>query len=828
MEEHHRAQHRRRRAMKIRASHGLDASLTALATLTAALPISTLLAQPTWLRGTVILLAVIALSGIGARSLALRGWQVLTVQLVCSVLAASAIYGRGHLWHGLPTLETLGFANRLVREAVSSAQHYAAPAPTTPGLMFVVGCSMGLAALAVDYLAVTCGSPSLAGLPLLTVYLASVANRGATLPFLFFLAPAAIWLILVTRADSSILRRWSNAVALASTPAPQRLESRGVFEHASVARMLGVVALVAAVAVPVVLPQTHPKFLGSGLGRSTSATGSGTGVGFSQSLDLGSDLKSRSRVPVLQYTTTDNSPPPLQIAVGASYRSEPGLWLPWGRPWQTSPGKSDLSTNPKVPAPTGLSPAVPRTAFAMDVRQNLLEDPYLAVPYPLVAADLAGDAWGTDYQTQSVRVAERPDSYTVSYWELAPTANLLRSAPALTDHERYLFDLDLRLDGPYVGTVTTLTNQLTNGVTSAYDKAMAIQQYLRADGGFTYSLTLAAPAKDRFGKNAGFDALTNFLITKQGYCVQFATAMVMMSRAAGIPARMALGFLPGTQSKGVWTVIAADAHAWPELYLDGIGWTRFEPTPSRGAPPAYAVPATSPGTAAGASPQNNATAPVPGRSARKDQGATSTGNSATKQISVSPASVLRWLTHGWGAVLFLCLAVALGLLLVPTAARWRRRRSLTNANTAAERVEVEWELLTSSLGDLGIPAAPCRTPRQQRAYYDREAFLEGDASQALGRVVQTLERSRYAMSSAPPQDLSTDARLVFRAAAQNRVRRNRLRAAMWPSSGVIQLRLAAGRLTWRIRTPLRHLRNVLHRDSMAVKGQHQGDSLKDN
>jgi transglutaminase-like putative cysteine protease len=813
--------------MKLRSGHGVDATLVALATLTAAWPISTLLAQPTWLGATLLLLAVITASGVGARSLALRGWQVLTVQLACLVLAASAIYGRGHLWHGLPTFETARIADGLVREALTSAQHYAAPAPTTPGLMFVVGCTVAVVALAVDYLAVTRRSPSLAGLPLLTVFLASVANRGSTLPLLFFLVPASLWLILVTRADSSILRRWSDTMATARTPAPQRLTSRGVYEHASVARVLGVVALVAAVAVPVALPQAHPKFLGAGLGRTTGAGTQANGVGFSQSLDLSADLKSPSRVPVLQYTTTDTSPPPLQIAVGAAYRPELGVWLPWGRPWQTSPGQSDLSTKPKVPRPTGLESDVPRTTFTIDVHRNLLDDPDLAVPYPLVSADLSGVAWGADYQTQTVKVAARPDSYRATYWDLAPTAATLRNAPALTDSQRFLFDLDLRLDGPYVGRVTALTQTLTADKTSVYDKAMAIQQYLRADGGFTYSLTLAPPVKDRSGRNAGLDALSNFLVTKQGYCVQFATAMVMMSRAAGIPARIALGFLPGTQSKGTWTVIAADAHAWPELYLNGIGWTRFEPTPSRAAPPSYAIPATSLGNAAGAAPLNKSTAPAPGRTARKELGVTSTGSSPTNQ-DVSPAAMLRWLTHGWGLALFLPLMVFLGSLVVPGAARWRRRRSLTKAATAREQVEVEWEILTSSLDDLGIPAAPSRTPRQQRAYYDREALLDGPASLALGRVVQTLERSRYALTTEAPEDLSTDARLVFRSAAESRVRRYRLRAALWPSSGVIQLRSAGAHLTRRFRTPLHHVSAVLRRDPRVLDKPDQSDSLKNN
>src|SRR5665647_828313 len=81
----------RGRAMKGR---GVDATLAAMATLVAAWPISTLLIEPTWLGGTLLLLAVIAISGVGARSLSLRGWQVLVVQVACAVLATGGIYGR--------------------------------------------------------------------------------------------------------------------------------------------------------------------------------------------------------------------------------------------------------------------------------------------------------------------------------------------------------------------------------------------------------------------------------------------------------------------------------------------------------------------------------------------------------------------------------------------------------------------------------------------------------------------------------------------------------------------------------------------------------------
>ena len=785
---------------------GVDATLAAMATLVAAWPISTLLIEPTWLGGTLLLLAVIAISGVGARSLSLRGWQVLVVQVACAVLAAGGIYGRGHLWHGLPTFDTVRFAGRLAHEAFESVHKYAAPAPTTPGLIFVTGCALGLIAVAVDYLAVTRRSPALAGLPLLGAFLAAAANSGSSLPVIFFLAAAAMWLILVGRQGTAFLRRWATTVAVASTPVPAGREAQSVYGYASIARALGVAALVTAAVTPAVLPHLHPTFLAAGLGRSPAATGNVSGgVGFSLSINLAEDLNDRGTAPVVQYKTTDTSPPPLRVAVGDFYRSAPGVWLPFGAP------VPPLFTNPDIPEPVGLLPNVPKTRFTATFTHNLLNEPNIAVPYPMVSAQLGGIAWGGDSQTQNVRVAQRPDSYTVSYWRLEPTATMLESTPSLSDRDRVPFGIDLKLDGPSAGSVTDLEARLTTGKTSDYDKAMAIQQYLRATGGFTYSLTLAPPARDRSGKVAGYDPLTNFLVTKRGYCVQFATAMVMMARAAGIPAHMAIGFLPGTRAKGgVWTVTAADAHAWPELYLDGIGWTRFEPTPARAAPPVYAIPKAAAGTPAGSSPSGKATA-VPDRITGKDLSGLQTDNGVSKGVGANLTSGLRWLTHGWGLVVLAYLLGLLGSLVIPTAASWRRRRHLISAQTSAQQVEVRWAQLTSSLRDLGISPAPSRTPRQLRAYYDRTASLQGTASEALGRVTQTLETSRYAAPGPVPDGLVRDARDVLRAAAAARRRRDRIRAAFLPGEGLAQLRAASAHLVWHLSAPWRRLSDHFER-----------------
>ena len=67
------------------------------------------------------------------------------------------------------------------------------------------------------------------------------------------------------------------------------------------------------------------------------------------------------------------------------------------------------------------------------------------------------------------------------------------------------------------------------------------------------------------------DPLSNFLVSRTGYCVQFASAFVMAARLKGIPARMAIGFLPGTSEDSSYTVRATDAHAWPELWFPDAG-----------------------------------------------------------------------------------------------------------------------------------------------------------------------------------------------------------------------------------------------------------------
>ena len=116
------------------------------------------------------------------------------------------------------------------------------------------------------------------------------------------------------------------------------------------------------------------------------------------------------------------------------------------------------------------------------------------------------------------------------------------------------------------------------GDDSDYDKVLAIQQHFHSDG-FHYSTDVDV-ADDA-------DALLTFLTqTKAGFCQQYATAMAVMVRELGLPARVAVGYQAGTlQDDGRYLVQTEDAHAWVEVFFEGYGWLQFEPTPGHGTHP---------------------------------------------------------------------------------------------------------------------------------------------------------------------------------------------------------------------------------------------------
>lgn len=115
--------------------------------------------------------------------------------------------------------------------------------------------------------------------------------------------------------------------------------------------------------------------------------------------------------------------------------------------------------------------------------------------------------------------------------------------------------------------------EITEGCTTPYQKALAIERWLHEN--CTYTLTPGTPPEDR-------DFVDYFLETRKGYCVYYASAMTVLARCAGLPARYVTGFAlkqdPEVNSSLSYVATNATAHAWTEVYFQGIGWVGFDAT----------------------------------------------------------------------------------------------------------------------------------------------------------------------------------------------------------------------------------------------------------
>ena len=152
------------------------------------------------------------------------------------------------------------------------------------------------------------------------------------------------------------------------------------------------------------------------------------------------------------------------------------------------------------------------------------------------------------------------------------SANQLRDSSQ--DYPQEISKSYLSLPDTVPQRVLDLAQQLTANITNPYDKARAIETYLRT---YPYSLDITPPPPDR-------DVADYFLFDlKTGYCDYYATSMVVLARAVGLPARLVIGYANGIYdpTRAEYAIREADAHSWVEVYFAGVGWVEFEPTASQ-------------------------------------------------------------------------------------------------------------------------------------------------------------------------------------------------------------------------------------------------------
>jgi transglutaminase-like putative cysteine protease len=184
---------------------------------------------------------------------------------------------------------------------------------------------------------------------------------------------------------------------------------------------------------------------------------------------------------------------------------------------------------------------------------------------------------------------QRNQEYTVSSAVSQATSQQLRTAGQ--DYPGWVRERYLQRPRDLPGRVAERAREVTANAFTPYDKAVAIEAYLRDS--FTYSTRVPAVPPDR--------DWVDFLLfdSPKGYCDYFATAMTVMLRTAGIPARVASGFAPGDfdAGSGTWLIRENHAHSWVEVYFPRYGWVTFEPSAIRPVPARVEGSSSTPSTA---------------------------------------------------------------------------------------------------------------------------------------------------------------------------------------------------------------------------------------
>lgn len=684
----------------------------------------------------------------------------------------SALYAPGGAVLGLlPTPASLAGVGDVLSDGAAEVREQAPPALALTGLVALTTLLVGFVAVVVDLVAVAGRQAAVAGLGLLVLYCVPVGTITGGIGLLPVAAPAA-GLALLLWADQH--RR------LAGRGGAQRSRDGGLRPGTGTvaAARIGFSALITGLVVGAVVPTLAEGSLATGLG---GGTGGSTGTALDPVAELRGQLTLPTPIELFRMSTSVDDPGYLRAVALDRFDAEAGWTL------GNLAGETSIAQDERLDPPPDLDQTRPVEARIRSIRHD---DRFLPVPSnPLRVRmdDGSDESWRFDPATATIYgrdVTTVGASYSVSAQEPRPSQELLAAAPQLPPDDRIqeLYTALPQLDV----TVTDLVAELTAGAEGPYQRVRAILDYLTdRTNGFIYNLATAPGTSG--------DDLVDFLQLKRGYCEQYAGAMAALVRVAGVPARVVLGYTPGSvRSDGSRVVTSDDAHAWVEVYFAGVGWVPFDPTPiavDRAVDLPWAPRVGGPAAVPGVDEPAPSTAPLP-NAPREDRASDPVPTAPGSGPGVGPLSTLLPVA---GVVLLIAALVAL-----PAGVRaGQRRRRIADGSAGAL-----WDELTATALDLGLPRNPAWTPRQTARELARAAARTADP--AVGDAVGRLARAEEAASYGPAgrdvagtelvEALRTARRGLLGAAS----RRTRLLALGWPASlrAAVRDRLA-GRLARR-------------------------------
>ncbi|MFI2199517.1 DUF3488 and DUF4129 domain-containing transglutaminase family protein [Streptomyces sp. NPDC020192] len=750
----------------------------AAATLMASCALLPLVAEPTWLLQLVPLVAVQTGVGAAARRVPLGRPLTVAAQALVTLILLTLVFARQQAVIGLiPGPEAFRHLTDLLQQGSTDVSEYAIPAPLTEGIKLMLIGGVLIIGLLVDTLAVTFRSAAPAGLPLLALYSVAAGLSDGGADWLWFLVAAAGYLMLLLAEGRDRLAQWGRVFGGPRSPgAPDG----GAVAPVRTGRRIGAVALGVALLVPLVLPAMSGGLLDpAGTGVGVGNGNGGTISAVNPLVSLRDSLRTNNDRQVLSLKSSSNDVSDLYLRIVSLDDFDGTTWKPAQR---RITGVPDT-----FPTPIGLSQDVRRGKVTTTISAaDWYAQDWLPMPYPPSAVNIAG-RWRYEPVGMTL-VGEhgqttRGETYQVTSLDVQPTAVQLASAPEPPSDLKHTYT---QVPSSLPKVVAQTAKQITAGTRNHYEEAVKLQDYFAVTGGFQYDTNVEV--------GTGPDAIANFLKKKQGFCVHFSFAMAAMARTLGIPARVAVGFAPGTpQGDGTVTVNQKDAHAWPELYFEGVGWTRFEPTPTRGTTPSYTVSHT-PGTS------------LPDQDLPSHQSSTAPSAAASASESCSPqliklqgcdtASAAAAPHSGdggpgpWWAVL-----IGLAALVVPAVplspwlwrARVRSVRLGAHARTeegAAEHTLAAWQELTDSAWDHGIAPDESLTPRRAADRIVRLGELDPAAGAAVHRLADAVEQVLYAPRPRPAAGAAEDVRRAIEGLRGAVGTGARLRALFLPRSSV--------------------------------------------
>lgn len=647
-----------------------------------------------------------------------RGVMV-AVHVGAATVLVSRVIAPGRLIAGIfPGPEALSEARLQMSIATELIRFGAAPVLPVAGLV------AGLVVLFWILGALAAGTrPALRALPALVVYLqfATLDRRPPGTGWITaFVAIAAISLIgLVPYPTGTIGRARSGE----GTLVPRRSASL-LTGTLAVAALVGVTtssSLAAFVPESGVLAWRTQSGIGSGLYGSGSFN---LFVGLQQSLvDLSDEPMFYAR---LSRSAPDNREIYWKLITLDSFDGE--LWSAseqsfaksgnprWERTdWTFQGPTTRVAANVRIAGLSGQYLPTLYSPVALDSDEDLITESFRVREDGSIAVDLQViDNWtyqiDADLPVPDVAAMASRDGELTPMFQTAADAGAFQVAPSddeIASRPESLADYT-SLPSSVSTEVRSLAREIVTGGTTAFERALLLERFFRDPEQFTYSTDVDTGHSSLDLEDWLTDPDSRNYRT--GYCEQFATAMGVTARAIGIPSRVVLGFTPGDvaeQADGTEVVVVREnnAHAWVELWMDGQGWVRFDPTPrSDGINPSIVA------EDVGFDPRLFLPAPDGTGGTGTEPGTPVLPDRLTEGEELPRGNVPDGGSRSGGAPMWVwvVLAAAVAAAAGPAAKLLRRRRRLRRISDGD--VAVAWAEIIDRLTDLGTDVDPTHTP----------------------------------------------------------------------------------------------------------------------